>query len=196
MKHVYLIGDSIMFGAGTKEARGYGEQVLTKLAGRASVVWPHENARFAAYTLRYVHEWAQKIDAETIDVVHWNNGLWDALRLFGDEPLTPVDAYVATLRRVHARIRMLFPHAKIIFALSTPVDEEMGKPDFFRYNHEIDQYNDAARALMEELGVPVNDLNAVMRSCGREYRADWVHYNAAGSDLLSDAVIAAIEKYA
>ena len=69
-------------------------------------------------------------------------------------------------------------------------------PNFFRYNSDIDLYNVAAQKCMEELGVPVNNLNAVMRGKGREYRADWVHYNAAGSDLLSDAVIAAIENLA
>ena len=195
MKNVYLIGDSIMFGANGKDCRGYGEQVRTKLAGRASVAWPHENCRFAEYTLRYLHEWASEVDGEKIDVVHWNNGLWDVLRLFGDEPLTPVDVYVSMLKRVYARIRRMFPNAKVIFALNTPVIEELASPDFFRYNHEIDQYNEAAKACMQELGVPVNDLNAVVRGLGREYRADFVHFNSLGSDLLSDAVIGALEQY-
>lgn len=196
MKNVFLIGDSIMFGAGTANARGYGEQVRTKMAGKASVAWPHENCRFAQYTLRYLHEWGKQIDGEKIDVVHWNNGLWDVLRLNGDDPLTPVDVYVLMLKRVYRRIQQVFPNAKVIFALNTPVDEEMADPNFFRYNSDIDLYNVAAQKCMEELGVPVNNLNAVMRGKGREYRADWVHYNAAGSDLLSDAVIAAIENLA
>jgi len=195
MKNIFLIGDSIMFGAGNSNARGYGEQVRTKLAGEASVAWPHENCRFAEYTLRYLHEWAGQIDAEKIDVVHWNNGLWDVLRLYGDDPLTPLDTYVCMLKRVYARIRLLFPNAKIIFALNTSVDEEMASPDFFRYNHEIDAYNKAAKTCMEELGVPVNDLNVVARGMGREYRADWVHYNAAGSEILADTVIKAIRAF-
>ena len=141
-----------------------------------------------------MHEWASGIDTEKIDVVHWNNGLWDVLRLFGDEPLTPIETYTQMLKRVYKRIRLIFPNAKVIFALNTPVIEEMASPDFFRYNHEIDAYNEAARKCMEELGVPVNDLNAVVRPLGEEYRADFVHFNTKGSDLLSDAVIEAIRR--
>jgi hypothetical protein len=53
--------------------------------------------------------------------VHWNNGLWDVLRLFGDEPFTEINYYGESLKRIYKRIRFLFPNAKIIFALSTSV---------------------------------------------------------------------------
>ena len=192
MKHVFLIGDSIMFGAGAN-ARGYGDAVRMKLAGTASVAWQHENARFAQYTLRYLHEWAQQVDAEKIDVVHWNNGLWDALHLLGDEALTPIEVYPIFLRKVYQRIRRVFPNAKVIFALSTPVEEDMANPDFIRYNAEIEEYNRAAAACMAELGVTVNDLYTVAKPLGREYRADWVHYNNAGCDVLAEAVVKAIQ---
>lgn len=195
MKHVYLIGDSIMFGAGAN-ARGYGDAVRMKLAGKASVAWPHENARFAQHTLRYLGEWAAQVDAEKIDTVHWNNGLWDVLHLNGDEALTPIELYPALLRRVYKRIREVFPNAKVIFALSTPVEEDMANPNFIRYNAEIDAYNRAAAACMQELGVPVNDLNAIAKPLGKEYRNDWVHYNNAGCDILADAVVKALETLA
>lgn len=192
MKHVFLIGDSIMFGAPPK-SRGYGDAVRMKLAGRASVAWQHENARFTLYTLRYLHEWAQQIDTEKIDIVHWNNGLWDALHLFGDEALTPIEVYPLFLKRIYKRIRMVFPNAKVIFALSTPVEEDMANPDFIRYNAEIEEYNRAAAACMAELGVPVNDLYSVGKPLGKEYRADWVHFSNEGCEILADAVVKAIE---
>ena len=97
MKTVFLIGDSIRFGA-PPSSPGYGIYVKEKLAGKAEVMYPDENCRFAQYTLRYLHEWAKDIDRENVAVVHWNNGLWDALRLFGDEPFTPVEFYVDTLK--------------------------------------------------------------------------------------------------
>ena len=122
---------------------------------------PDENCRFAQYTLRYLHEWAASVPREEIDVVHWNNGLWDVLRLYGDEPLTPLEVYGDMLRRVYKRIRYLFPNARIIFALSPSVIEEWANPIFIRYNREIEEYNRKAKEVMEELGVGVNDLYSV-----------------------------------
>ena len=85
---------------------------------------PNENCRFAQYTLREIHAWSHQVDAKKIDVVHWNNGLWDVLRILGDEPLTPLDMYVSMLERIYKKIRLLFPNAKIIFALTTSVIEK------------------------------------------------------------------------
>jgi len=193
MKNIFLIGDSIRFGAANSP--GYGVYVKEKLAGEANVYAPDENCRFAFYTLRYLHEWVNSlgIDGKTVDVVHWNNGLWDVLRLFGDDPFTPVDVYVAALERVYKRIRYLFPNARVIFALNTSVIEEWANPDFFRYNREIEQYNRAAAELMARLGVEVNDLYALSSTLGPEYRSDWVHYNEEGSKILADQVVRLIK---
>ena len=191
MKRIYLIGDSIRFGA--VNSPGYGVYVKEKLNGTAEVYYPNDNCRFAQYTLRYLYDWANSVDTKNIDVVHWNNGLWDVLRLHGDEPLTPIDMYVEFLERIYKKLRLLFPNAKIIFALSTPVIEEWGNPNFMRYNKEIREYNNAAQKLMEKLGVQVNDLYSVAEQLGESFRSDWVHYNEEGSKLLADAVIKALE---
>ena len=185
------MGDSIRSGA--VNSSGYGVYVKEKLNGLAEVYYPDDNCRFAQYTLRYLYDWANSVDAESIDIVHWNNGLWDVLRLHGDDPLTPVGVYVDYLERVYKKIRLLFPNAKIIFALSTSVIEEWGKPEFVRYNKEIREYNDAARKLMEKLCVKVNDLYSVSETIDENFRSDWVHYNEEGSSLLADAVIKALE---
>lgn len=190
MKNIYLIGDSIRFGA--TGSPGYGIYVKEKLKGKANVYWPDENSRFASYTLRYLHEWADKIDKESIDTVHWNNGLWDVLRLFGDEPFTDIETYGITLKRVHNRIRMIFPNARIIFALSTAVIEQWGNPDFFRYNKEIEMYNQKAIEVMSELDVEIDDLYAVSKDFDESLHSDWVHYNEEGSKILADAVIRSI----
>ena len=195
MKTVFLIGDSIRFGA-PPSSPGYGIYVKEKLAGKAEVMYPDENCRFAQYTLRYLHEWAKDIDRENVAVVHWNNGLWDALRLFGDEPFTPVEFYVDTLKKVHNRIQYVFPNAKIIFATSTNVIEEMSNPDFTRKNDEIQAYNKAAIDVLEPLGVEINDLYAVSEKLhSKQYHSDWVHFNNEGSDILANTVVEKIEKY-
>ena len=187
MKNIYLIGDSIRFGA--PGSPGYGVYVKEKLEGRANVYAPGENCRFAQYTLRYLHEWANGIDREKIDIVHWNNGLWDVLRLFGDEPLTEIETYGIMLKRVYKRIKFLFPNAKVIFALSTAVIEEWGNSDFFRYNREIEQYNNKAREVMTELGVEVNDLYSLSAGFDHSFHSDWVHFGEEGSKILADKVI-------
>ena len=191
MKNIYLIGDSIRFGA--TGSPGYGVYVKEKLKGKAEVYAPNDNCRFAQYTLRYLYDWAQELDTKKIDVVHWNNGLWDVLRLHGDDALTPVDVYASMLERVYKKIRLLFPNAKIIFALSTPVIEEWANPDFVRHNSEIKEYNEVAKSVMSRLGVKVNDLYSVAESWGEEYHSDWVHFNEKGSEILADAVIKATE---
>lgn len=202
MKNIFLIGDSIRFGAregsvgvpgspAVTPSPGYGVYVREKLAGIANVYAPDENCRFAQYTLRFLHKWAAQTPAEEVDIVHWNNGLWDALRLFGDEPLTPLEVYGDMLRRVYKRIRLLFPNAKVIFATSTPVVEEWAKPHFIRYNREIETYNRKAAEVMAELGVPVNDLYAAASEFDDSLHSDWVHFGEEASQHLADAVIRA-----
>ena len=60
MKNIFLIGDSIRFGA--PGSPGYGIYVKEKLEGKANIYAPNENCRFASYTLRYLHEWSGEID--------------------------------------------------------------------------------------------------------------------------------------
>ncbi len=196
MKNIYLIGDSIRYGStGGAGSPGYSVFVKEKLQGKAEVFAPDENCRFAQYTLRQICEWASAVDAKKIDVVHFNAGLWDVLRLDGDEPLTPIDVYVYMLERVCTKLRLFFPNAKLIFATSTAVIEEAASKDFFRCNREIEEYNDAAKKLMDKLGIPVNDLYPISAKFDRSYHADWVHPNVAGARILADAVINSIEKH-
>lgn len=196
MKNVFLIGDSIRCGVSTGDGIecGYGIHVKRTLekSGVANVFYSQDNSRFLQYALRYIHEWASVCDAKSIDVVHWNNGLWDLLRLFGDDVFTPLDMYKSYLVRVHDRIRMIFPNAKIIFALSTPVSEEMSPADFTRRNSEIEQYNEAAIEVLTPLGVKINDLYSLAKEIRPNYYLDWVHYNPEGSAILAQKVCNAI----
>ena len=187
MKKIFLIGDSIRFGA--PGSPGYGVYVKEMLENEAEVYAPNDNCRWAQYTLRYAHEWATECPSKEIDVVHWNNGLWDVLRLLGDEPLTDIEDYGKMLRRVYARIRTIFPNAKIIFALSTSVIEEWGKPTFFRYNRDIEAYNQKAIEVLSEYGVRFNDLYTLSWTLRELHHSDWVHYNEEGSKVLAEAVV-------
>lgn len=188
---VYLLGDSIRFGATGKTDRspGYEPFVRAWLQSQARVYGPPENCRFTVYTLRYLHQWARDIPPEAVDVVHWNNGLWDVARFFGDEPLVPLEVYCGMLRRICGRIRMLFPRARVVFALSTPVVEAEAPAGMARRNGDIRRYNAAAAGVMAELGVEIDDLYTVAEAFGGRHRADWVHFDREGCRLLARAVV-------
>lgn len=192
MKNIYLIGDSIRFGSATSP--GYEIYVKEKLDGKCNVYSPDENCRFAQYTLRALCDWAGLVDADEISVVHWNNGLWDVLRLHGDEPLTPIEVYVHMLERVFKKLKLLFPKAEIIFALTTPVIETAAPKGWRRYNAEIEEYNNAAQELMDKLGVKINDLYSIAKKFDDSYYADWTHFNEKGAKILADAVIESMKR--
>ena len=193
MKNILLIGDSIRFGA-PPSSPGYGVYVKELMKDEANVYAPDDNCRFAQYTLRYLFDWKRLYENVEFDVIHWNNGLWDVLRLNGDEPLTPIDMYVNILERIYNMMRKLFPKAKIIFANSTTVKEEWANQAFMRYNAEIEKYNNAAKELMEKLGVTVNDLYSITQTFDDSRRSDWVHYGEEGSKILADAVVRKIKE--
>lgn len=186
MKRVFLVGDSIRI--------GYDSYVRELLEDEVQLYWSDDNARFVQYTLRYVGEWAKKdCDPEKIDLVHWNNGLWEVLRLLGDEPQTPIGEYEANLKRIVRRMRKVFPNAKIIFGLTTSVIEERMNPDFKRYNRDIEAYNAVARRVMEQEGIEVNDLYTVAKTMSDDWHAlDGTHYTEEGYKALAAQVAAAI----
>ena len=196
-KRIFLIGDSIRYGLGSEETSkfGYSYHIKRKLEGVMEVYEPNDNCRFLQYTLRYLHEWAADVPSpETIDVVHWNNGLWDVLRLYGDEPFTHIDTYQEYLIRVYKRIKFLFPNAKIIFALSTPVNEELSPKNFTRNNSDIAKYNKVAIDILKPQGVFINDLYTPAISLRESAKYDWVHYNEKGAEVLADVVISKINE--
>ena len=186
MKKIFLIGDSIRI--------GYDSIVREMMENEAQLYWSNDNARFVAHTLRYAHEWAKSdCDPEKIDIVHWNNGLWDALHVLGEDPQTPVDEYRNGLKRIVGRLRKVFPNAKIIFALTTFVIEERMNDQFFRRNHEIELYNAAAREVMAEEGVQVNDLYTVAKEMPLDWHSpDGTHFTEEGYRALAEAVVRAL----
>lgn len=186
MKKIVLIGDSIRM--------GYDKYVKTALAGTAEVYYPEENCRFAEYVLRYLHEWKRNgAWGDDVDLVHWNAGLWDAIELYGDEPLTPIPFYSQLIRRIDKRLRMLFPHARLVFATSTPVDESKGYSDFMRHNATIERYNAAAVEALSATDTVINDLYGLMRDLPDSYRSDWVHfYTPKATELIGGRVLSVI----
>ena len=182
MKNILLIGDSIRM--------GYDKSVKKSLEGKANVIFPDENCRFAAYVLRYFHEYFGGVKGENIDVIHWNAGLWDCLRLFEEEPHTPIEIYAYYIERICLRIKKLCPKAKVIFATSTSVLSEKMSKDFKRYNEEIKKYNDVAVSIVTKYGFAVNDLYAASLSLPESAHSDPVHYyTPLGTEVFTKQVL-------
>ena len=142
MKNVLLIGDSIRI--------GYGRAVKSTLEGKANVYYPEDNCRFASYVLRYIEEYKWIVPEGKVDVLHWNTGLWDCLRLYEEDPHTPLDVYAYYIERICKRIKNHYPDTTVIFATSTSVQSERMLKDFKRYNEEIEAYNEVAVSIVKK----------------------------------------------
>ena len=177
MKKILLCGDSIKF--------GYQRYTTGALEGVAEVYALTESARFAQHFLRWIHEWKEKENIpEDIDLVHWNVGLWDVLRIMGDDTFTTPEFYGELLKRLQNRLRLLFPNAKQVFALSTCVVEEGYQPPFQRYNKDIELFNEIAVKTLVPLGVEINDLNSLTKDVPKECRSDMTHFYTEEGILL------------
>lgn len=184
MKNLLLIGDSIR--------EGYDKSVKKTLEGKANVIFPDENCRFASYVLRNFHEYLKDTNGD-IDVIHWNAGLWDCLRLFEEEPHTPLDIYAYYIERICIRIRKLCPNAKVIFATSTKVLSEKTPRDFKRYNEDIEKYNEVAVEIAKKYGFKINDLYALSITLPEETFSDDVHYyTPAGRTVFTNQVLSVV----
>ncbi len=187
MKKIVLLGDSIR--------RGYDRYTRMAFEGEAKVYYPDDNCRFAPYFLRYLNEWKNGFGCgDDVDCVHWNVGLWDTLRADDGECFVPLEIYKYYIDRICRYLKMLYPKAKVIFATSTPVQEELFT-GFKRYNKDVELYNAAAVEICKKHGFEINDLYALTSAAPKEYHSDLTHfYTKEGTELITNQVVSYIEK--
>ncbi len=178
MKKVILLGDSIRL-------MGYGPHIPA-LLGEDYAVWqPEDNCRFASYTLRMLFDCKEVMAGA--DIIHWNNGLWDTCDLFGDGAFTPIDTYVAQLRRIAGILKTYAP--VVIFATTTVPDPDMCGHTWER----IDSYNRAAVEALRPMGVIINDLYPLVAgNTERMICEDHIHLTPEGSLIVAERVAHAI----
>ena len=174
-----LLGDSISL--------SYREIVKYFLRDMAQIFYPPENGRFVAYTFRALYEWSRDLNwASDTQIVYWNNGLWDVVRIFGDEPQTPLSDYGILIERTFNRLKYLFPQAKIIFATSTPVLEgRFDRKNFYRSNADIEKYNDVAREIILKNGGFVHDLYALTKNFPLQAYQDATHFVPKACEFMA-----------
>ncbi len=190
MKQVVLIGDSIRM--------AYQATVAGELADVATVWGPDENCGTSQRTRERLREWV--LDRKP-DLVHYNNGLHDLARDPNedgvcDRPRVGGNDYLENLR--HSIGAIVDCGAKVIFALTTPVNEQWHRrKGFDRLESDVENYNRIASALMKEMGVPVNDLHAFVTATGRDemLKDDGVHYDEANSAVIGREVARVIREH-
>lgn len=181
MKKVTLLGDSI-------RQIGYGTKVPELLGEEYEVFQPDDNCRFSKYTLRgVIVEWAEGIQGS--DIIHWNNGLWDASD-DGEGIFSTPEEYVTNMLRIAG---ILKKKAKtVIFATTTPV--RWDNP--YHTNERIQEYNRLIVPKLEEMGIQINDLYSVVEPHIEEYirEDDKIHLTDAGIEACAAHVADFIRK--
>ena len=180
LPRVLIIGDSI--------SMGYTEPVRARLKGKAIVERIPANGGPTTRGLANIDKWLR--DGQW-DVIHFNWGIHDLRHMNGGRPqVGPVD-YQKNLRALVAKLRGT--GAKLIWASITPIPQPPLKPE--RTFGDETEYNAIAAKVMEEHGIPINDLHGYMLPRFAEFQKPQdLHYLPEGYEFLADKVATAILK--
>ncbi len=186
LPRVLILGDSISI--------GYTVAVRELLHDKANVHRPPANCGNTAQGLAHLDQW---LGEGKWDVIHFNFGLHDLKYLDGEgryvvppkgKQVTPLPQYEKNLRELIARLKKT--EAKLIWASTTPVPDGSAG----RVAGEEIGYNRVAAQIMEENGVAIDNLYAVMEKNLELYqRVSNVHFTTAGNRALARAVATSIE---
>jgi acyl-CoA thioesterase-1 len=191
LPRILLLGDSI--------SMGYHQFVVAALEGEAIVVRPKENCAGTTKGIQKIDQWLQ-IDGGGFDVIHFNFGLHDLKRVKSDtgrnsnDPADPRQADLPTYERNLRTIveKLEATGATLIFATTTPVPPGV-RPH--RDPEDAERYNAAAKRIMAEHGIAIDDLYAFasMRLAEIQKPAD-VHFSKEGSRQLAGEVTRHLRK--
>jgi acyl-CoA thioesterase-1 len=190
LPRVLLIGDSI--------SMGYTQPVRELLKGKANVHRIPTNGGPTTNGIAHLKTW---LGDSKWDVIHFNFGLHDMVYMGPDgtrgvNPKLPgahhqvaLADYEKNLTEIVTRLKST--GARLIWCTTTPVPEGTAN----RVADESVPFNQAAAAVMEKAGIPVNDLHchAKARLAEIQRPAD-VHFTDQGSAYLAEKVAAEIEK--
>lgn len=180
LPRVLLIGDSISI--------GYTEPVRTELAGKANVHRIPTNGATTVVGMNGLDAW---LGTSKWDVIHFNFGLHDLKIMDGGKHQVPLAEYESNLRAIVQRMEKT--GARLIWATTTPVPDAKVNPP--RNSADVMLFNAAARRVMEESGVAIDDLYALVKPRLEELQLPAnVHYNKAGYEALGRQAAANILK--
>lgn len=192
MKKALLLGDSIRM--------GYQDFVKEMLRGECEVYFSEDNGRFASYTLWQANQMYKEFGH--FDVVHFNTGYWDMnIEAPMKEAMTPIYEYCRTMKRI---INLSRDNADaLIYATTLPVLEKGSALDvsntggYITYdNNWVSSYNNAAKKLMNEENVAINDLYELVHKGENYYKCpDLLHLTVDGYKVCAAQVASCIRQY-
>lgn len=185
-KNMLVIGDSISL--------GYLASLANKIKQEYTVSHPEENCRNTWYTLQNIDKWLGAGDKP--DVIIWNNGIWNVVREeLSNQPGQTKEQYGTTLEQYESDIRQIAykmqkTGARVIFLTTTALDS--AKTENYFDTQKINQLNQVAFKVMQELNIDIYDLNAVSLTIQNEL-VDGIHYTQAGSGVLANFITLSIK---
>jgi len=187
MKKVLLLGDSIRMGY---------DSYVKELLPEYEVYYDNDdNGRFSSYTIWQFNVLNMKYGP--FDLVHFNNGYWDMNREGPKgERAFSIDEYIFNYRRLLSLIKET--GAIPVFATIIPLLPEgvIGNATLgTKYtNEDVIEYNNAAKKLMAEENVQVNDLYSLILKTPNFYKCpDKLHLLEEGYQTCAKQVASTIK---
>ncbi|OIP03004.1 MAG: hypothetical protein AUJ96_15325 [Armatimonadetes bacterium CG2_30_66_41] len=178
LPRVLLIGDSI--------SMGYTLPVRELLKGKANV---HRIPTNGGPTLRGLESLKRWLGDGKWDVIHFNWGLHDLRLDDAGKYQVPLDEYAKNLKELVKQLKAT--GAKLVWCSTTPVPEKCTPP---RKNADVIAYNAAAKKIMDDNGIALDDLYAFALPKIKELQLpDNVHFSPRGSAELAKAVVASLQ---
>jgi len=180
LPRVLLIGDSISI--------GYTLPTRRLLDGKANVHRIPANGGPTTRGLASIDRW---LGDGKWDVIHFNWGIHDLRHMEdGKRQVEPAD-YEKNLRTLVAKLKET--NAVLIWASITPIPKGKLNPD--RTFGDETEYNQIAARVMQECGIPINDLHTcIMPRFDKLHKPHDLHYLPEGYQFLAVQVAAEIEK--
>lgn len=177
LPRVLLIGDSIV--------RGYFAGVEKELQGQADCA-RLTTSRCICDPV-FFDELKLVLAQYRFDVIHFNNGLhgWEYTE----------DQYKAAFPRLLDVLQQQARGAKLIWTSTTPVRNRGALSELSETTDRVRQRNAIATAFVEPLGLPVNDLFALVIDHPEYYSPDGVHFNADGIRAQAQKVAQTIQPH-
>jgi acyl-CoA thioesterase-1 len=185
LPRVLLIGDHGWGERSGAQTVGYTLAVRERLQGKANV---HRVTDPGAHTGKGVELLDRWLGEKPWEVIHFNFGLHDLKRGANGQPQVPLEEYETNLRLIVTRLKQT--GATLIWASTTPIPAGVAR----RAPEDAVRYNAAARKVMDDNTVVVNDLYAAVLPHLTVWLAPRsVHFTEAGAATVAKHVAAAIE---
>jgi lysophospholipase L1-like esterase len=188
LPRVLLIGDSV--------SMQYTLQVRKLLEGKANVHRPPLNCHSSRQVLEELEGY---LGDKTWDVIFFNCGGHDISHRkdgqYAPPPEgiinVPYDEYKTNLQAIVKRLKQT--GAKLVWASTTPMSKSYLAKGH-RREQDLFAYNAAAAEIMNEAGIPINDLYAKAKPDAETLLRDGVHFTKPGAQVLAKYVADSIEK--